>query len=450
MGITKKVLAFGAAIAALVSLGACSNQGDSSTSTDNTKPTTVDLSKASGTINFWGWDSGNSMKQIIAAFNKDYPNVKVNFNNTGTAQDTSTALQNAISAGKGVPDVVMLEDPTVQQFAITKGLTDLTKFGAASLKADFAPGQWAKLQYNNAPYALPIDSGPEMFFYNKKIFDKAGISAPPKTWDEYYQDAVKIKAIGSYITNNAGDSNAYQPFTAQSWLAGAQPWKVDGTTLTINMTNDTGMKKYIAFQQKLIDNKLIDTKTANWSDAWNRGLNDGSIASLTIGGWMPIDLESGAPDQKGNWRVAPVPQWNEGDQLGAEDGGSSLAVTVASKNQTAAYAFVKWMTHEKGAQMMADTGTLPSLLSILNSDAFQNQTNAYFGGQKVNQMLAQAANEKVTTYQYLPYNPYAQSSFGDTIGKAYTGQESLTQAFKDYQTALVNYGKQQGYTVISK
>ncbi len=47
------------------------------------------------------------------------------------------------------------------------------------------------------------------------------------------------------------------------------------------------MKKYIDFQQKLIDEDLIDTKTANWSDDWNRELNDGTIASLTIGGWMP-------------------------------------------------------------------------------------------------------------------------------------------------------------------
>ena len=58
--------------------------------------------------------------------------------------------------------------------------------------------------------------------------------------------------------------------------------KVDGEKITIDMTNDAGMKKYIDFQQKLIDEDLIDTKTANWSDDWNRELNDGTIASLTI------------------------------------------------------------------------------------------------------------------------------------------------------------------------
>ena len=55
------------------------------------------------------------------------------------------------------------------------------------------------------------------------------------------------------MTNNSGSSMEYQPFTAQAWQAGAQPWKVDGENITIDMTKDSGMKKYIEFQQKLID-----------------------------------------------------------------------------------------------------------------------------------------------------------------------------------------------------
>ena len=97
------------------------------------------------------------------------------------------------------------------------------------------------------------------------------------------------------MTNNSGSSMEYQPFTAQAWQAGAQPWKVDGENITIDMTKDSGMKKYIEFQQKLIDEDLVDTKIANWSDDWNRALNEGDIATLTIGAWMPVNLMNGAP-----------------------------------------------------------------------------------------------------------------------------------------------------------
>ena len=448
MRTTQKAFAALTAAATLIGLAACGGGSDNAS-----KGSTGDANKAE--LVFWGWDTGHTMTNLIKDFQKANPGITVKFNNTGTASDTQTALSNAIAAGK---DVVMLEDPTVTQFAVTGDLADLSQFGADKLADDFSAGPWNKLQYNNKPYALPIDSGPEMFFYNDAVFKKAGVDGTKiKTWDDYYEAAKKVKAAGSYMTNNSGSSMEYQPFTAQAWQAGAQPWKVDGEKITIDMTNDAGMKKYIDFQQKLIDEDLIDTKTANWSDDWNRELNDGTIASLTIGGWMPVNLMNGAPDQAGNWRVAQLPQWNEGDETSAEDGGSALAVVGQSKQQAAAYKFVEYLTHGKGAQTMADTGTFPSLKSILTSKSFTDpnseankKVNDYFGGQNVNQVLSEAAQRKVSKFAYLPYNPFAQSSFGDQISKAFSKNITLKEAFANYAKALADHGTQQGYTVTNK
>mgnify|MGYP002978929805 FL=1 len=444
MRTTQKAFAALTAAATLIGLAACGGGSDNAS-----KGSTGDANKAE--LVFWGWDTGHTMTNLIKDFQKANPGITVKFNNTGTASDTQTALSNAIAAGKGAPDVVMLEDPTVTQFAVTGDLADLSQFGADKLADDFSAGPWNKLQYNNKPYALPIDSGPEMFFYNDAVFKKAGVDGTKiKTWDDYYEAAKKVKAAGSYMTNNSGSSMEYQPFTAQ-------PWKVDGEKITIDMTNDAGMKKYIDFQQKLIDEDLIDTKTANWSDDWNRELNDGTIASLTIGGWMPVNLMNGAPDQAGNWRVAQLPQWNEGDETSAEDGGSALAVVGQSKQQAAAYKFVEYLTHGKGAQTMADTGTFPSLKSILTSKSFTDpnseankKVNDYFGGQNVNQVLSEAAQRKVSKFAYLPYNPFAQSSFGDQISKAFSKNITLKEAFANYAKALADHGTQQGYTVTNK
>ena len=267
MRTTQKAFAALTAAATLIGLAACGGGSDNAS-----KGSTGDANKAE--LVFWGWDTGHTMTNLIKDFQKANPGITVKFNNTGTASDTQTALSNAIAAGKGAPDVVMLEDPTVTQFAVTGDLADLSQFGADKLADDFSAGPWNKLQYNNKPYALPIDSGPEMFFYNDAVFKKAGVDGTKiKTWDDYYEAAKKVKAAGSYMTNNSGSSMEYQPFTAQAWQAGAQPWKVDGEKITIDMTNDAGMKKYIDFQQKLIDEDLIDTKTANWSDDWNRELH---------------------------------------------------------------------------------------------------------------------------------------------------------------------------------
>lgn len=439
-----RVLASAVALATLVSMAACGNSNSGSKG---------DADKAE--LVFWGWDSGNSMKQLIADFEKDNPGITVKFNSTGTASNTQTALTNAIAAGKGAPDVVMLEDPTVTQFAVTNDLVDLSAYGADKEADKFASGPWSKLQYNNKPYAMPIDSGPEMLFYNKAVFDKAGVDGEKiKTWDDYYEAAKKVRKTGAYMTNNSGSAMEYQPFTAQAWQAGAHPWKVDGEKITIDMTNDEGMKKYIDFQQKLIDEDLVNTQISNWSDEWNRSLNDGSLASLVIGGWMPINLMNGAPDQKGNWRVTQLPQWNEGDEVSAEDGGSALAITSQSKNQAAAYKFIQYMTLGNGAKTMSETGTFPALKSILNSDSFTDpntesnkKTNEFFGGQNVNKILAEAAKRPVNEFQYLPYNAFAQTEFGDDISPAYGKKKTLKEAFTEYGKKLTEHGTQQGYDV---
>ena len=241
-------------------------------------------------------------------------------------------------------------------------------------------------------------------------------------------------------------------------LYGALPgMQVDGENITINMTKDEGMQRYIQFVQKLIDEDLVDAKTPNWSDDWNRELNDGTLASLTIGAWMPINLMTGAPDQAGNWRVAQLPQWEEGKEVSAEDGGSALAVTSQSKNQAAAYKLVEYMTHGEGAQTMADTGTFPSLKKILRSDSFTDpttesnkKTNDYFGGQNVNEVLSAAAQRPTEKFQYLPYNPYAQTAYGDEVSKAYSGDITLEKALENYANKLAEQGKQQGYNVTVK
>ncbi|KAB8288759.1 ABC transporter substrate-binding protein [Bifidobacterium ramosum] len=437
---TKKFIASAAAIATLIGLAACGNGGGLSATVD------TDTANAKGEVVFWGW--GNGIKETIAAFEKANPNITVKYSSTGTGADTATALQNAIAAGKGAPDVVMLEDATVPQFVVDGSVVDLSQFGADKLKDDFAAGPWAKMLQEGKPYALPIDSSPEVFFYNKAVFDKAGVDGEAiKTWDDYYEAAKKVRALGGdyYIANSID----YQPFLAQVWQAGSQPFKVNGENITIDM-NDEGIQKYIALQQKLIDEDLINPKITNWTDDWYRSLGDGTTASLTIGAWMPTDLETGAAAGKGNWRVAQLPQWNEGDEASSEDGGSALAITSQSKNTAAAYKFAEFLTHGDGAKVMADHGTFPATTKLLEDKDFQSKKNEYFGGQQVNKVLVEAAERKVSAFQYLPYNPYAQSKYGDDVVPAFQGKKTLKDAIAAYAKTLADYGTDQGYTVTVK
>ncbi len=142
-----------------------------------------------------------------------------------------------------------------------------------------------------------------------------------------------------------------------------------------------------------------------------------------------------------------MPQWTAGDTATSENGGSSLTIPAASKNQELAYKFIEYADAGDGVQTRIDGGAFPATTADLNSDAFLNKEFDYFGGQKVNEVLAQSAADVVDGWQYLPFQVYANSIFNDTVGQAYVSGTTLTDGLKAWQEASVTYGNDQGFTV---
>ncbi|MEV0745672.1 sugar ABC transporter substrate-binding protein [Streptomyces sp. NPDC050273] len=394
-----------------------------------------------GKVTVWAWEP--TLKKVAEDFEKKYPNVDVELVNAGTGDKQYTALQNAIAAGSGAPDVAQVEYYALGQFAIAKSVEDLSPYGAGKFGETFTPGPWNAVTQDKAVYALPMDSGPMAFFYNKKVFDKHHIEVPT-TWDEYVEAARTLHKADSkiFITNDTGDAGAT---TSLIWQAGGRPYKTDGTKVTVDF-GDAGTEKYTATWQKLLDEKLV-APVSSWSDAWYKGLADGSLATLSIGAWMPANLTSGVAAASGDWRVAPLPQWTKGDKASAENGGSSLAVPKAAKNKELAYAFTEFATTGAGATTRVSEGAFPATRADLESKTFLDTPFPYFGGQKANQVFAESARNVSTDWSYLPYQVYANSVFNDTVGKAYVSSSKLTDGLKTWQDASVKYGKDQGFSV---
>ena len=62
-------------------------------------------------------------------------------------------------------------------------------------------------------------------------------------------------------------------------------------------------------------------------------------------------------------------------------------------------------------------------------------------------MLTQAAKDVASGWSYLPYQVYANSIFGDTVGQSYANKADLNEGLADWQSQLVEYGNEQGFTV---
>ena len=439
-GLRRGAAALTGALALGLALSACSSAGGGA-ETGNAD----DIAKAldtETTLTVWAW--APAVEQIAKDFEKEHPKITVKVVNAGTGNDQYVKLQNAIKAGSGAPDVAQIEYYALPQFALSDSLVDLKGFGFDSFADKYTDSTWNSVSLNDGVYALPQDSGPMALFYNKAVFDQYGI-AVPTTWDEYVAAAKQLHAADptKYITNDTGDAGFT---TSMIWQAGGQPYKTEKSTdVSINL-QDEGSKKFADTWSQLVEGGLVSPITS-WSDEWYKGLGDGSIATLTIGAWMPGNLESGVAQASGDWRVAPMPTWEKGQAASAENGGGGDAILKQSKNKLAAAGFLQYMNEGDGTQTSIAKGGFPSTVADLNNDSFLNYESPYFGGQKINQVLVQSSKDVVKGWQYLPFQVYSNSIFNDTVGKSYADKSDLNAGLEAWQKATADYGNEQGFTV---
>ena len=372
-------------------------------------------------VTVWSWEP--SMASVAKEFEKSNPDIRVVVKSTSGYENLNTAIQN----GYGLPDVVQLEYYALPQYAVSGQLLDITN--RVSDMADFyTPGTWSSVTLNHEVYGLPMDSGPMAFFYNKSVFDQAGVDASSiHTWEDYYQAAKKLKSIGVYIAADSGDASF---FNAMVWLAGGEPFHTsdDGKTVTVNLSTDPGTLTFTAFWQKMIDEGLVDTSVKTWSDGWKRAVGDGTVASVFAGAWMPSLLLADVPGTAGLWRVGTMPT-ADGSSVNSENGGSSLAVLKSTRKPNAAYRFVEYACHNRrGIGIRVAGGAFPADNETLDSPDFLTRTTItdsrgidipYFGGQEFNRVLSTAADDVSVRYQYLPFEVYARGDFRSTVGTAY-------------------------------
>ena len=435
------VAAVALAIASVLAGCGSSDDGGGGGGGADTSATDLDAAlKEGGTITYWTWTP--SAEAQVAAFEDQYPNVHVKLVNAGTGNDQYTKLQNAIKAGSGGPDVAQIEYQALPQFALPGDLVDLRQYGLDEYADDYTPSTWAAVHSGDALVGLPQDSGPMAMFYNKDVFDKLGIDVPT-TWEDYVAAARKIKKEdpSSCITNDSGDPGFT---TSMIWQAGGTPFQTDGEQVTIDL-QDEGTLKWTSVWNQLVEDKLICT-IPGWTDEWFKALGDGTIASIGLGAWAPGVFEQSVPDGAGKWRVAPMPTY-DGQPATAENGGSTESVLKQSKSPALAAAFVRWLNHDEGVVPFLKSGGFPATVADLQDPAFVDKKSDYFGGQQVNQVLTDAATHVVEGWQYLPYQLYANTIYGDTVGKAYQASSDLDAGLSAWQDALVAYGTDQGFSV---
>lgn len=400
------------------------------------------------TLTLWSWDP--VLPYAVKQWNKENPDIQIKTVNAGSGDDEYTALSNAIAAGKGAPDLVLLNADAVAQFAVQGALVDLAPYGADKVVKGLTAGAKNDVLFDGKMYIYPLGTGPMAMYYDQETLDKAGVDpAALTTWDAYYEAAKKVHALGDdyYITTDSGSDAGF--LQQMFWAAGAEPFAVDNEYITINLTGDKTVRKVAEYWQRMIDEGLIDTKTNAWTDEWFRGMDEGKTATLLTGSWMPINFKNSVPNGKGKWGVMPLPSWDESRPTSAEAGGGGIGIVKGTKYEKQAAKFLEYVGVGEGSDIREQHGDFPNSIAKLDDQEWLERKDDYFMGQQINEVFAQSARNVKTTYQWLPYQVHAGSIFPDTVGAAYSnpGKTTIMQGLKAWQDKLVDYGNDQGYAV---
>lgn len=179
----KRMVAALAAVS-LISLGlaACSATGP-------TKP----AGKTAITVEDYFVPPGDPEVDKIYASCAVTTNTKLTVDHVAGAGLIAKVLQQASS--KTLPDVLMLDNPDVQQIAASGALVPITNFGLSGKGA--AKGTVAASTYKGKLYGLQPIANSIALFYNKDLLSAAGIT-PPKTWADLTADAKKLTTKTTY------------------------------------------------------------------------------------------------------------------------------------------------------------------------------------------------------------------------------------------------------------
>ena len=309
---------------------AVTSSAPSSTAASAPASSPVDVTANSVDLDVFGYDAGvqawaDSTSKAFNALNKGYT-LKITVVPANSLQQLLTTRVQ----GGDPPDISSMPTAWIPAFAAANAITDLRSSLSSSFLATFNKNLLNGSMYNGKLDSLPYGSSTRALFYNKDEFTKAGLSGPPKTWDELIADSTKLvsskAAKYGFALQGTGNETFAAWFPYFYWSYGGDfgtgaKTNIDQTACVAAMTELNKMVNVA----KVTQPNPTSTDTPQLQDLFTSGQ-----AAMTIDGpWLV------APSKGIATGVAAVPAGTTQSTLGVADGWTEFAKGKASKSQDA-------------------------------------------------------------------------------------------------------------------
>jgi multiple sugar transport system substrate-binding protein len=413
-----------AVAAAVAALAAC-NGGGGGSGSGGAAPSQAGPVKeptAPVTISFASW-IGNEpvIKTLAQKFHAEHPNITVKFQNV-PAEEASQKLTAQI-AGGNPPDAAYVDASTVASFASRKTLTNLDGYVSRSdviEPNDYVPAFKVSTVFDKSMYGLPFDGESTALFYRTDLFKAAGITAPPKTWEEFAADAAAL-------TKPEQKQYGYALFAPESayywypwlWQSGGKLLSDDGKQVLFNSAE---AKKSADFYVGLTKYAPKDFLNSNSYDG-RVSFATGKVGMYMAGAWFAGVLDGEFPKIKGKWAAAPLPKGSSG--CATTIAGDSLVLFKSGKNQDAAWKWIEFLSKPENVAQWTfkskGSTLLPPRTSLLESADLKKSKPILKG-------FAEAMPCGVSNVIANPDWPKIEEKLNEQLGKAMYGEQSASAA----------------------
>ncbi len=322
------------------------------------------------------WDSGqkDGLDQIIGDFTAA-TGVKAEIQ--VVTWDQYWTLLEAGASGGDLPDVFWMHSNEAERYMKNDILMDLTDRISASekLEMDKFPSEIRELyQYDGKVYAIPKDVDTIALWYNKTLFDQAGLAYPDGnwTWDDYYDAAVALtKEDGSQYGTAMSPTNNQDGWMNMVYSMGGRVISEDKKSSGFDDPATVAAMEYV---DKLVKNGMpaASTMAENANDVL---FGSGKIAMLPLGSWMVAPMK-GNEYITANCAVAVLPKDAKTGRRVSIYNGLGWAVSAKTTNPDGAWQLIEWFGSKEGQTRQAELGVSMSAYEGV-SDGWKSNTDVF-------------------------------------------------------------------------
>ncbi|WP_424769400.1 ABC transporter substrate-binding protein [Paenibacillus sp. sgz302251] len=437
---TKKWRKTGSVIATsalIISMLSACGSGNGGNATENTEGASSNVGGNAGTTITIAAEAGGPYTAFYKDLSPEFTEktgIKVEFQEVPHDNMHERLIMEA-TAGTGAIDIFQTDQPWISEFAKQGFLEPLDERLTDAEKNEFAPSALETVKYEGKIYGLPYLVHTPILYYRTDLFEQAGLTKAPETWEEFRDYAKKLNVNGVSGTLVEGKQSGEPVTHLLDRFLQAGGKVLDGDKVVLDSPENVNALNYMLAIQHEDKTSPEGAVSYDNADAHNMFMQ-GKVAMVINWPYMyTLANDPEASKVSGKFAVALQP-------AGAEKTSAIWSwghgISSSSKNKDAAMEFLKWATEkevlERFGKHFINPVVKPAAVDMLNSDSEVSEQD-----KKAIAIMSEAVEygQNVTT---TPVFPAIQERLALALSKVMikqsTPEEELKAAQKDIESIL--------------